>query len=282
MDTSKRAVKRISKDIANIVKNDSLKHQERIHCIFNDDDIYDVKALIVGPADTPYEGGFYFFSLRFPENYPQKPPTALMKTLGTNIRFNPNLYEEGKVCLSILGTWSGPNWTVCMSMTTVLCSIQSLMSEMPYRNEPGHENDPDKLCNQYNDCINFHNFRISIIGMLEKPASGFEEFLPIIEKTFVLDYSKHKKRIKELKKKMKGKTVTAPAPFTNMTALCDYESLEKKMDELYKKLSPKYPSEIITEPEQKIESSDAKSDSNDTPKSSLIKKILAHKTVLFG
>lgn len=27
-----------------------------------------------------------------------------------SVRFNPNLYNCGKVCLSLLGTWSGPSW----------------------------------------------------------------------------------------------------------------------------------------------------------------------------
>lgn len=281
MDTNKRALKRINKDISHIHKNETLRSQERIFCIFNDDDVYDVKALIVGPKDTPYEGGFYFFQLRFPENYPHNPPTAKMMTLGTGVRFNPNLYEAGKVCLSILGTWSGPKWTVCMSMTTVLCSIQSLMSEMPYRNEPGHDNDSDATCKKYNDCIDYHNFRISIIGMLEKPTPGFEAFLPIMEKLFVKDYAKHKERIQKLKKKMQGKKVVAPSPFTNMSANCDYESLEKKLDSLYEKLSPKYVGELSEEASKESEK-EKNTQSNTEVRSSIIKNILKQKKSLFG
>lgn len=55
------------------------------------------------------------------------------------MRFNPNLYANGKVCLSILGTWSGPGWTSVQTMLSTLISIQSLMNPTPYHNEPGYE-----------------------------------------------------------------------------------------------------------------------------------------------
>lgn len=271
----KKSIKRIQRDIVNIIKNDTLKTQDKIFCLFDENDIYDVKALIVGPRDTPYDGGFFFFKLKFSDVHPQKPPTAKLQTLAHNVRFNPNLYEEGKVCLSILGTWEGPGWTPCMTMTTVVTSIQSLMSEMPYRNEPGHDNDSAELCNKYNDCINFHTYRVAIIGMLNSPAKGFEDFQPIIEKLFVKDFDKYSKKIQELKKKMQGKTVTAPSPFTNMTANCDYESLETEMNKLYETLSVKYPDIVQEEKNKKTELRDS------VPKTELAKQIAAQSTLFF-
>lgn len=60
--------------------------------------------LITGPFDTPYEGGFFHFILRFPPTYPYSPPRIKFMTTGRGtVRFNPNLYRNGKVCLSILG-----------------------------------------------------------------------------------------------------------------------------------------------------------------------------------
>ena len=58
-----------------------------------------------------------------------------MTTGGGAVRFNPNLYRNGKVCLSILGTWSGPGWSPVQSISSVLLSIQSLMNTKPYHNE---------------------------------------------------------------------------------------------------------------------------------------------------
>ena len=118
---SKLATKRIMADMKNYYKNDI--ESQRIYCQFNDDNIYKVKILIIGPEDTPYANGYYFFNLTYPLDYPINPPKVSFLTNGGHIRFNPNLYVEGKVCLSILGTWEGPGWTSCCSLTTVLLSI---------------------------------------------------------------------------------------------------------------------------------------------------------------
>lgn len=59
------------------------------------------------------------------------------------LRLNPNLYNCGKVCLSLLNTWSGSGnerWVPGMStMLQVLVSIQALiLNTKPYFNEPGY------------------------------------------------------------------------------------------------------------------------------------------------
>lgn len=105
--------RRIKKDIELIKK-------EPVEGIFveTDEEKLDVMyAVIVGPKGTPYEGGFFYFIIRFPEQYPMKPPSVKFMTTGNgNVRFNPNLYTNGKVCISILGTWSGPGWQPIMSL----------------------------------------------------------------------------------------------------------------------------------------------------------------------
>ena len=63
------------------------------------------------PSDSPYMGGIYEFDIEFPPSYPSVPPLVTFKTTaGGRVRFNPNLYACGKVCLSLLGTWSGEKW----------------------------------------------------------------------------------------------------------------------------------------------------------------------------
>jgi len=97
-------------------------------------------ALIVGPEDTPYAHGMYLFEVRVDLNkYPHFPPTVKMLTTDGKTRINPNLYANGKVCLSILGTWSGPGWIQSMTLSSVLMQIQTLMNEDPLQNEPGYE-----------------------------------------------------------------------------------------------------------------------------------------------
>lgn len=61
-------------------------------------------ALIAGPEKTPYDGGHFLFFLRFPPDYPiHSPRVRILTTGGGTVRFNPNLYANGKVCLSLLG-----------------------------------------------------------------------------------------------------------------------------------------------------------------------------------
>ena len=60
------------------------------------------------------------------------------------LRLNPNLYESGKVCLSLLNTWTGKTnevWNPTSSnVLHILVSIQGLvLNAKPYFNEPGYE-----------------------------------------------------------------------------------------------------------------------------------------------
>ena len=55
--------------------------------------------------------GLFVFDVVLPADYPSSPPhVRIVTTGGGRVRFNPNLYNCGKVCLSLLGTWSGPGW----------------------------------------------------------------------------------------------------------------------------------------------------------------------------
>ncbi|KAM3329573.1 hypothetical protein ACQJBY_026552 [Aegilops geniculata] len=102
-----------------------------------------LRAAIVGPSGTPYHDGLFFFDVRFPPEYPRCPPKVYYHSGG--LRLNPNLYESGKVCLSLLNTWWGSGcekWSKSNStMLQVLISIQGLvLNDKPYFNEPGYKN----------------------------------------------------------------------------------------------------------------------------------------------
>ncbi|XP_021737936.1 probable ubiquitin-conjugating enzyme E2 25 [Chenopodium quinoa] len=100
-----------------------------------------LRAAIVGARGTPYHDGLFFFDIAFPVDYPAKPPLVHYQSFG--YRINPNLYNNGRVCLSLLNTWSGkkcekwdPNKSTILQL---LLSIQALvLNERPYFNEPGN------------------------------------------------------------------------------------------------------------------------------------------------
>ena len=139
-----------------------------IYIHINKDDIFKNYALIIGPSNTPYFGGFYFFEITFPKDYPKRSPVVKLLTVDKDVRFNPNLYECGKVCLSILGTWSGPGWTSVMNLRSVLLSIQSLLHEFPIINEPGYEEtkQDDKMSISYNHYLIYYNYKVAIMNVL--------------------------------------------------------------------------------------------------------------------
>ncbi|PWA37635.1 ubiquitin-conjugating enzyme family protein [Artemisia annua] len=101
-----------------------------------------LRAAIIGAEGTPYHDGLFFFDVCFPSTYPQKAPLVHYHSGG--LRINPNLYACGKVCLSLLNTWTGGKkemWIPGSStMLQVLVSIQGLiLNSKPYFNEPGYE-----------------------------------------------------------------------------------------------------------------------------------------------
>nr|BAK04862.1 predicted protein [Hordeum vulgare subsp. vulgare] len=143
-----------------------------------------LRAVIVGPAGTPYHDGLFFFDVYFPSQYPCKPPQVSYRSGG--LRLNPNLYACGKVCLSLLNTWTGSGcemWNPSSStMLQVLVSIQALvLNAKPYFNEPGHSvyaNTPHG--EQHSLAYNEETFLLSCRTMLyslRNPPKHFEHFI---------------------------------------------------------------------------------------------------------
>lgn len=162
-------IARITKEIAHIERGDDLS----LAVACRDSDVRTVRALIIGPPETPYEFGFFEFELKFGKEYPIKSPSVrCITTNGGRCRFNPNIYNEGKVCLSILGTWRGnpgEEWSSAQGLESVLLSIQSLMSSNPYENEPGYETATKEEPNPkaYVAKIRHETLRIAVIQRLE-------------------------------------------------------------------------------------------------------------------
>ncbi len=182
---------------------------EGIYLFVNEKDIFINYALIIGPKSTPYFGGFYFFEIKFPKNYPLRSPQVNLLTINNKIRFNPNLYENGKVCLSILGTWSGPGWKSVMNLRCVLTSIQSLLNEYPILNEPGFEDIEitNKKSIEYNYYVIYHNYKLAILDVIDSINSEKEK-IPHSKKFKNEIIDELKKNFKELNDNLKSYMIT--------------------------------------------------------------------------
>lgn len=114
---------------------------------------YMMFVITIDQPDNPYYGGIYVFYMQLPDDYPASAPTVkFITTGGGQVRFNPNLYADGKVCLSLLGTWSGPAWDPATSnIYQLVNSIYGLIfTEDPLFNEPGYEKDRSKYSKESN------------------------------------------------------------------------------------------------------------------------------------
>jgi ubiquitin-protein ligase len=99
-----------------------------------------MRFVVAGPSGTPYAHGLFAFDMKIPNDYPLSPPSVTLLTTGSGrVRFGPNLYADGKVCLSLLGTWPGPKWSPKSTIQQLLISIQGLILgvDHPYYLEPG-------------------------------------------------------------------------------------------------------------------------------------------------
>lgn len=143
-----------------------------------------LRAVIIGPAGTPYHDGLFVFDCLFPSNYPSSPPMVYYYSGG--LRLNPNLYDCGKVCLSLLGTWTGKqneNWIPENStMLQVLVSIQALiLNAKPFFNEPGYETtytgaDGERRSTEYNENVFILSLK-TMMYTLRRPPKHFEDFV---------------------------------------------------------------------------------------------------------
>jgi len=99
----------------------------------NSDNLFEWRVFIEGPKDTFYDGGVFQLLMKFPNDYPMSPPVVQF----TSEFWHPNVYTDGKVCISILhppghdemsGELPGERWLPTQTVTTILLSIISLLS----------------------------------------------------------------------------------------------------------------------------------------------------------
>ena len=208
------AIKRICSDMKDLNRNPL--EEEGIYHYYDETNMQNCKIMIVGPEDTPYENGFYLFQFTFPPNYPFEPPAVKYCTQGNNIRFNPNLYVCGKVCLSLINTWEGPKWTSCQTIRSVLISLRGLVLgvKYPLQNEPGFESATDTKAQGFNDVITHENYRTAIVQMMTNPPPGFDIFVPQMLDYVKQYYHVYEKKLLELSK---FDNMIAHSPVYNMS-----------------------------------------------------------------
>jgi len=85
------------------------------------DDLFHWSSTLLGPSDSVYEGGVFQLDIRFPPDYPFKPPKI---NFITKI-YHPNVNADGSICLDILKD----QWSPALTISKVLLSICSLLTD---------------------------------------------------------------------------------------------------------------------------------------------------------
>ena len=224
----KAALKRIINIDMKRVEEANLNEQG-IFIEFDEKDMFRAKAMIIGPKDTIYENAYLFFTIEFPKKYPFEPPVVTYKPQNT-VRIHPNIYVNGKVCLSILGTWSGPSWTSAMDIINVLITIQSLLDDQPLCNEPGYEKIvPSKMHihNDYNMVIEYNTYNSLILGRLHTKFEEFDNFKKDMIEYFEKNKTNIIKKIEKNMEKYKDK-LSVRIGIYNIYETIDYQYLHDK------------------------------------------------------
>lgn len=225
--------KRLLNDIKQIYKN-PLK-DNGIFYSHDQKDMLKGYALIIGPIDTVYDSGCYLFEFSYPPDYPFKPPKVTYKTNDGFTRFNPNLYKNGKVCISLLNTWQGEQWSSCQNISTILLNLVSLLNNNPLLNEPGvTTRHPDY--ENYNKIIRFQNLNFSVLKFIDNkyiPNEFFDLHKNYIE-YLKTNIDRLEKYAKSLDKKEKIELLTVG--IYKMTTTIDYKKICKSLTNLKEKL----------------------------------------------
>ena len=179
--------RRLKSEIRNLSSNLPISDTSSIFLRIDENNMSIMKFLIIPHPDTPYAYGCFEFDMYLNADYPNTPPhVEIITTGGGKFRFNPNLYDNGKVCLSLLGTWSGTggeSWSTESTILQVLLSIQSLIfCEEPYFNEPGYESSrgtkEGKAKNDaYMEPIRYNTLKLGMVEQLRNPSFGFEDII---------------------------------------------------------------------------------------------------------
>eukprot|EP00096_Caligus_rogercresseyi_P014090 TRINITY_DN6621_c0_g1_i1.p1 TRINITY_DN6621_c0_g1~~TRINITY_DN6621_c0_g1_i1.p1 ORF type:complete len:201 (-),score=63.90 TRINITY_DN6621_c0_g1_i1:411-1013(-) len=121
------AQQRIQREFREVVKSEEVT-QSGVHLSLVNDDLTNLSGTILGPPDTPYEGGTYKLEISIPESYPFTPPKVRFVTK----IWHPNISSvTGAICLDILKD----QWAAAMTLRTVLLSLQALL-QAPEPDDP--------------------------------------------------------------------------------------------------------------------------------------------------
>jgi ubiquitin-protein ligase len=236
---AKETVTRLLRDIHDVMTDSTIK-ECGIMYQHSETDILTGYACIVGPADTLYFGGYYFYVFKFPTNYPHSPPIVSFITNTGNIRFHPNFYENKKVCVSIVNTWRGEQWSGCQNIRSVLMTFQSLLDKEPLLHEPGIRKEHSDFV-PYHQMVEYYNYKFACLTLLKEFTQHVTieaSLVPAFKEFMISTFRENKAAIREIladrMKKIPERRSIHVGLYGGIHTSIDYATVMKDYDEVDK------------------------------------------------
>ena len=234
----KETIMRLLKDIRGVM-NDKTLEEWGIMYRHSETDILTGFACIVGPSDTMYFGGYYYFMFKFPTNYPHSPPIVSYLTNTGGIRFHPNFYQNKKVCASIVNTWRGEQWTGCQSIQTILITFQSLLDKEPLLHEPGIRAQHQDF-KSYHTIVEYYNYEFACMRLVldvQRHIALEPSFIPSFDEFMLRHFHKNKTAIREILVE-RSKSIPANSQYRislygGMASTLSYPALLERFDTVF-------------------------------------------------
>ena len=143
MDQTNIALARLTKEYK-LCSNDNDLIQ--IGCNFGlDGDLYHWRVTMTGPKNTPYEGGLFFISITFPEDYPNHGPEFKFKNQIYHLNVDWK-NDKGHICINSINSWrtSGkvigrPVYTVKQALFDIFCLFYKQGIESAYDSQMAND-----------------------------------------------------------------------------------------------------------------------------------------------
>lgn len=232
---SKETTKRLVKDVKDLIK--SPLDNEGVYYKHDDTNILMGYAYICGPKDSVYFGGNYFFEFIFPQDYPHSPPSVIFLNKGGisgNTRIHPNMYRTGKICLSILNTWAGEQWSGCQSIRSILLTILSIMDNKPLLHEPGFTL-THKDFNPYNRIVIYKNLEEYVCNILQNKSLYLNKYIDIFKEEINNQLNKNKELLFNIIQRLQikhPKSYVEKTIIYNMNILIDWNNVYNEFNKI--------------------------------------------------
>lgn len=184
------ARKRTLKDLNLLQKNQDELNSRGIYFHFDECDIFNPSFLIIPKHKqdldfpqliSPYTNGFFVFKLTIPEDFPLSPPKIKFHPQQSTCRLHPNYYETGKVCLSVINTWSRDDWAPTTSLMAISNILEERLNERSICFEPGCEQSGLSRMEQFNETVRYGVYKHAILPIIQSKNQYYQPFQDIIQ-----------------------------------------------------------------------------------------------------